>query len=184
MTDHTVLVANKIAATNIDSLVRPVISSSALDNGMVFNLLAKDTVSTNGEVWVATIPATGSLVELWMAMEPELPFATAGTKVYNGLGTVKDFYTAASTVLTAFKPVKGDIITVTSEAFVSGTVPTAGQYAYAVDSSWLLTAGASPAADALSFRYLGTQKIPMADGSIGSQYITGYQLECLFNEED
>lgn len=175
---HTVVIPNKIVAKDIDAWVRPARSASAIDNGMVFNLLSKTSGSGYEEVWAVTQPTTGSLSGVWMALEPELPMLVSGTKVYNGIGTIQDFYTSASTVFTAVKPQVGDIITVTSDAFVSGTAPTAGQYAVVVADSWLLTAQATTGVGQ-SWKFLGTQNIPLADGTIGSQRITGYQLECV-----
>lgn len=183
MTTYTVLVPSKIAANNVDAYVRPVVSGSALSNGMLLNLTYKSTEAGYNEAWVATWPTTGSLTGVWMAMEPEVPFVTSGTNVVKGIGTVRDFYTSACTVFSAFLPQVGDIITVTSEAFVSGTAPTAGQYAIAAVDSWYLTAAANQGAGGVqAWRYLGTEKIPYGSGSaIGVQYITGYQLECIVN---
>jgi len=181
MTTYTILVPQKIAANNTDSYVRPVVSASAMSNGMVFSLNAKSGETGYEEVWVNTWPKSGSLNNLWMKYEPEVPFVTSGVNVIKGIGTVRDFYTSACTVFSAYKPQKGDIILVTSEAFTSGTVPTAGQFATAVADAWTLTAaGTTAASDTLAYRYLGTEKIPYGSGSaIGVQYITAYQLECL-----
>lgn len=178
---HCVLIPNKIAANNVDSFVRPVVSASPMDNGMVMQLKSKSGETGYEEVWVNTWPQTGSLCDLWMAMEPEVPFVTSGTNVIKGIGTVRDFYISACTVFSAYKPQKGDIITMTSEAFEGGTVPTDGQYAVAANERWTLKASATPVGDdILTYRYLGTQKIPFGSGSaIGVQYITGYQLECI-----
>ena len=183
MTTYTVLVPSKIAANNVDSYVRPIVSGSVVSNGMLLNLTHKSTEAGYNEAWVATWPTTGSLTGLWMAMEPEVPWVASGANVVKGLGTVRDFYTSACTVFSAFLPQVGDIITVTSEAFVSGTVPTTGQYAVAATQKWLLTAAANIGAGSVqAWKYLGTEKIPYGSGSaIGVQYITGYQLECIAN---
>jgi len=174
---HTVLVPSKIAAKNVDAWVRPVVAQQNMDNGYVFSLLSQSTGSAV-ECWIPTVPTTGSLSGLWMALEPELPFATAGTNVYNGLGTVADFYTSASRVFTAFKPQVGDLITVTADAFTSGRVPTSGQYAVAANGVFTLTVqGTSGAGQSWALK--ATTYIPSADGTIGSGRLTAYRLECV-----
>jgi hypothetical protein len=179
MTTYTVLIPSKIAANSVDAWVRPVVSASVISNGMVFNLNAKSTETGYTDCWKTTLVTTGSLSGLWMALEPEVPWVTSGNNTIQGLGTVRDFYTSACTVFSAFKVQVGDVITVTSDAFVSGTVPTTGQYAVSAVDSWLLTAQATTGAGQ-SWRFLGTKNIPYAAGSaIGTQRLTGYQLECI-----
>jgi hypothetical protein len=182
MANHAVVIANKMVAKDNDAYVRPVIAQQDIDNGNVVSLLTKSSTAGEAEVWNATVPATGSLVGLWMALEPELPFLKNGTRQYNGLGTIQDFYTAASTVFSAVKLVPGDIITLTAEAFVSGS--TLG-YAVAANGSvkWTGAATANYGYDAPAacLRYLNTTYIPSADGSIASGRIAAYQMEVLFN---
>jgi hypothetical protein len=176
---HTILVPSKMASKNIDSYVRPALSKQNMDNGYFFSLTGNE-VTSGCEVWTVQVPTTGSLTDLWMALEPELPFLASGTNRYNGLGTIQDFYISASLVFTAVKPKLGDIMVVTAEAFVGGSAPTTGQFCYAVDGTFLLTAGAAAsAANNMSWKFLGYTYIPSADGSIGSGRITAYKLECV-----
>jgi hypothetical protein len=182
MANHTVLIGNKYMAKDIDSLTRAVKAYENTDNGRVFTLGSKSTTGGEYQTWIPTVPTTASLADLWMAFEPELPFATAGTNIFNGLGTVQDFYTAASVVFTAIKPMRGDTFTMTAEGFASSTAPTAGQFAYATNGVSTLTAGTWPGTGVLVFKYSGSTTIPSADGSIGSGRITAYQLECVSNE--
>lgn len=174
---HSVVIPSKYAAKDIDAYLRPVVAQQNMDNGYVFSLLSKSTGSAV-ECWIPTVPTTGSLSGLWMAYEPEVPFLTNGTNQYNGLGTIQDFYTAASQVFTAFKPVVGDLIVVTADAFTSGTAPTAGQYAVAVNGAFTLTAQATSGAGQ-SWALRQTTTIPFANGTIGSSNLTAYQLECV-----
>jgi hypothetical protein len=182
MANHAVVIANKMAAKDNDAFVRPAVSGQNIDNGNIFSLLGKSSTAGQAEVWDVTVPATGSLVGLWMALEPELPFLANGTRQYNGLGTIQDFYTAASTVFTAVKLVPGDIITLTAEDFASGST-----LGYAVAANGKVTwTGAATAnygydAPAACLRYLNTTYIPSADGSIGGSRIAAYQYEVLFN---
>jgi hypothetical protein len=174
---HNVLIANKMMAKNVDSLVRPAYSGSALDNGNVVQLLGVSAKTGYEEVWLATAPTSASATDCWIVNEPEIPFLASGTNVYNGLGTITDFYVSASTVFSANKLQKGDIITVTVDALDSAT-PQA--YAVPVLGTFKL-AWAAAASTGLSFRYLSTTYIPSADGSIGSGRITAYRLECIGN---
>jgi hypothetical protein len=174
---HTVVIANKIMAKDNDSLVRPVISTgSALDNGTFFSLLDKTSASaTEAEVWATTVPTTGSLTGLWMALEPEIPSVFAGSKQYRGLGTVQDFYNSASTVFTAVKLQPGDIFTLTVEGLDSGTV---AAYAVAVSATYKLNWSAvGLVGTSLTCRYLRTRYISIPDGSIGTQRVTAYEFE-------
>jgi len=95
MANHAVVIANKIAAEDVGAYVRPVIAQEDIDNGNIFSLVAKSSTAGESEVWNAVVPTTGSLTGLWMALEPELPFAKIGSRQYNGLGTIQDFYTSA-----------------------------------------------------------------------------------------
>lgn len=183
MANHAVVIANKMAAKDVDAYVRPAIAEQDIDNGNIFSLLGKSSTTGEAEVWDVTVPATGSLAGLWMALEPELPFLKNGTRQYNGLGTIQDFYTAASTVFTAVKLVPGDIITLTAEAFVSGSTLA---FAQASNGSVKWTGGTTSSGsfvygNVATLRYLGTTYIPSADGSIGTGRIAAYQYEVIAN---
>ena len=70
MAYHGVLIPEQIAAQNIDSLNRSVISNSAssIDNGMIFVCTTKNWTSGSGaEVFNIIAPTTGSLTNVWMA---------------------------------------------------------------------------------------------------------------------
>jgi len=182
MTNHAVLIQNKVAAKDIDAFVRPVISASALDNGNIFTLPQKTGVAGEGEVWLAaSLPvsntASTSGCVVWMASEPEQPFGTAGDNIYRGLGNIQDFYISACTVFTAFKPQVGDIITVTSDALDSSTV---AAYAVASDTGNYKLKWSASVETGFTLRYLATTYIPNASGSaIGSGRITAYQFEVM-----
>jgi hypothetical protein len=175
MTNHAVLIPNKVAAKNVDAYIRPVISASAVDNGNIFMLNQKTGVSGEGEVWLATAPTSASATRLWMAGEPELPFATAGDNVYRGLGNIQDFYNTACAVFTGFALKEGDIITLTADAFDSAT---AAAYALPDDSGNYKYKWSAVATTGLILRYLGTTYIPSASASaIGTGRITAFQME-------
>lgn len=174
---HNVLIPNKMASKDVDAWVRPAYSGSALDNGNVFTLNGKSAKAGHSEVWLAVAPTSASATNCWMALEPELPFLANGTNVYNGLGTIQDFYISASQVFTAVKLAVGDIITMTADGLDSSTpqayaVPVLGTFKFA----W-----APAASTGLSLKYLATTYIPSADGTIGSGRITAFQFEVVGN---
>jgi hypothetical protein len=178
---HAVVNMSKIHAKSQDADVRPVVSSGcALDNGNIFTLNGKYATSGSGlEVWSASLPATGSLVGVWTAFEPEVPFATAGTNVYRGLGTVQDFYNPANQVFTAVKLVAGDIFSITDDG-LKGSHST-GSFIVAVDGEAKWAWAAIPAASAAYCQFLNTTYFSIPDGSIGTQRVTAYQFEVKSN---
>jgi len=177
MANHGVLIGNKYLAKDNDVLVRPVVSASAIDNGYVFNLLSQSATAGQTEAWTATWPVTGSLVGLWMAYEPELPSAFAGTKQYRGFGTVQDFYNVAGQVFTAIKISVGDIYTMSIDV-MSGVVST-GDYLVAADSAYQLAWSAAGVNSTTIMKRLATTYMSLPDGSIGTQHIVAYKVEVL-----
>jgi hypothetical protein len=187
MANHAVVIPNKLAAKNIDSYVRAVSCSSLnIDNGNLLQLTGKSAISGESETWAVSFPVTGSLIGLWMALEPEMPSAFAGTKQYRGLGTVQDFYNVAGQDFTAVKLVPGDIFTITGDGFASGsTAPTSGSaYAVATTASftWTWASGSSLATSTqTTAQYVGTTYISIPDGNISTQRVTAFQFQVISN---
>jgi hypothetical protein len=181
MANHAVVNAAKISAQTVESFVRPVVSSGCdIDNGNVFTMVGKYSTSGSGmEVWSAVVPATGSLVGVWMALEPEIPSAYAGTKQYRGLGTVRDFYNAANQVFTAVKLQPGDIFSITDDG-LKGSHST-GSYICTTDGELKWLWAAFPAPSAAYARFLNTVYFSIPDGSISDQRVTAYQFEVVAN---
>jgi hypothetical protein len=177
---YSVLIPNKFAAKDIDAYVRPAVSGSAIENGMIFNLLTKSATAGESEVWTATYPVTGSLIGVWMALEPEIASVFSGTKQYRGFGTIQDFYTPAGRVFTAIKPVAGDIYTITADGLTGAA--TTGDYLVAADSDYQLTWSAGGGASTTAtFKRIATTYISIPDGSISSGHTVAYQMVCLYN---
>jgi len=176
---YGILVQEKVAALNIDSLNRPVVSASDVENGMVFNLLAKSTNSGStvaNEVWTAEFPVTGSLIDLWMAYEPEVVQTVSGNSYYKGIDPdPRNFYIPAGDVFSAFKPQMGDLIMLTPDV-LSGSKST-GDYVVAADISLELTWSATPLLDGLTLKYTDTSYISIGTGAIDNQRITAYRFQ-------
>lgn len=178
MANHTYVIPSKMASKDIDAYVRSALTLQDMDNGCVFNLATKNTSASYVGVWNITVPATGSMINLWMALEPEIPFLASGTNKFQGLGTVQDFYNSASSTLTAVKLVAGDTITVTSDFFIA-TPPALGQYVSATNGGYKFSGGAAGATEGSAFLCTKVTTIPSADGTIGSGRITAYELTCV-----
>ena len=178
---HSVVNADKILAQTAEAYVRPVVSSGCnIDNGNIFSLNGKFATSGSGtEVWAITLPATGSLTGLWMALEPEVPTVWNGTRGYRGFGTVQDFYNAASQVFSAVKLATGDIFSITADG-LKGAHST-GSFIVAADGETQWVWAAVPAASAAYAQFLNTTYFSIPDGSIGSQRVVSYQFEVKSN---
>lgn len=175
---HAILIQSDVAAENVRSLNRSVISASNIDNGWVFYIYGKYDVDGYDEVFEVKLPTTGSLTELWMAGSPEIVLTDSK---YRGINPdAEDFYNSASLVFDAWKPQPGDIFMVTSDA-LTGTAEQA--YAVSAAESNKLAWAAAPSGSLLSVKYIETTYIPYGSGSaVGSQRRTAYKFEVLYNE--
>jgi hypothetical protein len=181
MTTHGVLVQNRVAAENIDSYNRSAVcSGSDIDNGNVFRLVALSSTAGQNEVWNAQIPIGGSLNDLWMAYSPELVVTKIGNKEFRGLSPdPRDFTSGSTRVFDAFKPVVGDIISLSADA-ISGS-PSTGNYVVSQADSFQLVWIAVPTGSALQLKFLKEEYFSIADGGINTQRITSYRFYVLAN---
>jgi len=174
---YGVIVQDKVAAQNVDAYVRPVKSASALENGFVFRLETLSSTSGETEVWVATAPATAApgLTHLWMLAEPEVVLTASK---YKGLDPdPRNFILPIGEIGTAVKIQIGDIVTF-SEDGLTGTKST-NTFVNATNADFQLTWGATQTASVVSFRLMETKTLSIGLGSIGTQRITAYKMECL-----
>lgn len=169
---YGLIIQDKVQAMNVDALNRSAKCASAIENGMVFNLNTKSAVAGEGEVWVATAPATADLVNLWMAYSPEIVITDSK---YKGIDPdPRNFIVPAGSIFDAFQPQIGDLLTMSADA-IGGTIG-ANTFAVATDGELQLQWGAS-AVSGLSLKLIGTTYISIGLGSIGTQRITAYQME-------
>lgn len=171
---HAVLIPSAIAAMNIDSYNRSVLSASAVDNGNVLVMDAEYTSGSLTEVFKVTAPS-GSGAGLWMAYSGDEIVLT--DVKYKGLDPdPRNFYNVAGKVFSAFKLQVGDIIVVTADAFTGAR--TAETYA-APTTSYALLWTPGLATSGVCFKYIATTYISLATGAIDSQRVTAYKLECV-----
>lgn len=174
---HGIILKTALAASNVDAFNRFAKAEFDVDNGNIFQLLAKTTEVGEAEVWEATKPAEGAgLYDLWMAAEPEYVGVNTGSKVFMNIDVdPRDFYIKAGTVFSAFKPHVGDIITLTGDAF-EGELEEHQYLVAAADSAKLTPADAAIAG--LSLKLIGTSYISLPEGYIGdTQRVTAYEFE-------
>ena len=181
MAYHGVLIPEAIKAMNVDALNRSVVyPSGTLDNGQIVVLASKSTTAGESEVWTATVPATGTLTQLWMIYSGDEIGVTNAQ--YKGLDPdPRNFVTAAGKVVSAYKPQVGDIVLMTAEC-LAGT-KSSNTFINATDSTGGLNLlwGASQTASVLSYKLLSDVKyINIPSGAIGdNQRVTAYEFECV-----
>lgn len=175
---YAVVEKSKVAATNVESLNRTAkYASAAVEDGSVFQLLTRSTSDRESQVWVATLPATSALDDLWMA--GNFGIVTTDSK-YRGLtDDPREFRTPAGDPISVFKPQEGDMLLMSADAF-SNAKSTNG-YANAANAAIQLAWGATQTASALSLKYIATESIPIGVGSSVIQKVTAYKMEVLAN---
>lgn len=177
---HTVFIGNKIAAQNTDSFVRSALGTTDLDNGWLVSLPTENTAATRGmeEVWDAAQPATATLAAMWMVGEPEVNVLVSGSLKFKGITvSPQEFYVPSGDVFTVYQPRVGDIVTLTADGLGTGSGAESA-FAVATNGTYKLTWAAS-AISGLSYKYLSTTYISIADGSIGTQRVTAYKFTCV-----
>lgn len=178
---YAVITLGEVAATDIGSLNKTVVSGSNLENATLFRTDSISTGSGQGEIYAATQVVTGSLVNVWMAVTPPLPLLTdANGEVYrSGSEDPRAFTNPAGYMIDAFKPQAGDRVLMSEDCF-SGARG-ANTYANATTASWQLVWGTSQAGDALCWKYLATKYISIGNPAVASGRVTAYLMECLAN---
>ena len=179
---YSVLIKNAVAATDVASYNRYAVSGSTaitvdIENGWVFQLATQNNTVASGytEVWDVQIPQTGSLVSLWMAGTQKANITTDGTLRYSGLNDdPRLFINSGSYVFDTFKPMPGDIITLTADAFTSAI--SSNTWLNAANGVFTLTPGSVPTDDALSLKLLATTYISIGSGAVDNQRVTAYKF--------
>jgi hypothetical protein len=173
---HSVFIPNAIAAQNVDSYNRSASIASNIDNGNLLVLGAYSVVAGEGEVFAASVPATGTaLTGLWIAYEPEVVLTDSK---YKGLDPdPRNFFIPSGKVFSVFKPQLGDIVTITADG-LAGTKSTNG-FVNATDTTGGLKPvwGATQTASVFSMKLLETTYISIGSGAIDNQRVTAYKFE-------
>ena len=176
---NTVLEQTLTAAKNIDTLNGSFIHTADLPNGSVFTKGDK----SSAQVYEVADVEAGALDNLWMASNPVDVVLTdaIGNQYKPGILDPRAFTNKSGLVFSAFKPQKGDLITMTSEGFTNA-YDAQNTYANVTANSNKLTFGQTQTADALSFKVVEVTYISIASASaLGSQRVPAYLLECVHN---
>ena len=148
----------------------------------------RDLKIVGNDVYTATVPVTGGLTGLWMALNPgQKTIADVNGNVYNGLSRDPRAYTnLANSPFGAIKVHKDDFIEITSDGVVSTDVASvvAGDYLNAVNAKTILgrTAAASgiPASTTtFVVNYVGYATFPPVKGSVGMTQQKVFGLTCV-----
>ena len=174
---HAILIQNSVAAKDNVIFNRSAISASNLDNGW---LIYPDAIySEDGyeEVWEVKQPTTGSLTDLWMVAAP---VDVVTDSKYKGLDPdPRNFYTSASKVFDIVKLQKGDIITITADAFDGST---SSDYAVVEVDSYKFAWASVPSGSLTSLKHMEDTYVSVASGSeIGNQRVTAFKCEVIIN---
>lgn len=176
---NTVLEQTLTAAKNIDTLNGSFIHTADLPNGSVFTKGDK----SSAQVYEVAGVASGALDNLWMASNPVDVVLTdaIGNQYKPGILDPRAFTNKKGLVFSAFKPQKGDLITMTGEGFANA-YDAQKLYANATAESNKLTFGETQTQNALSFKVVEVTYISIASASaLGSQRVPAYLLECVHN---
>jgi hypothetical protein len=178
---YGVVVPNKIRATDIDALNRVAVCAAAINNGYVFELLTQVSSATNaeqGEVWNATQSA-GTITNMWMAYSPEITkIVAANGSVYKGLDNdPRNFRSEIGDLIDCFRPMVGDIITITSDSLY-GTKASASYTHVVATSGYYQLVWATGAVSGLSLAWISTGTLSIPTGTISdTQQVTAYKFQ-------
>jgi hypothetical protein len=171
---YGVAVLNKVAATDVDAYNRTAVCATALENGWLVELLTRSSTTGEGEVWVATQSAA-TLTNIWMVYSPEVVSVVSGSNRFKGIDNdPRNFRHEIGDMIDVFRPVVGDIITLTADALSSSTVNT---YAIIAAGYWEAQWSGSPASG-LTLKYLETTYIslPQAGAISETQRVAAYKF--------
>ena len=173
---YSVLLLNSVVADNIDAYNRSVLAPAALENGNVIYPSALETTDGQTEVWTLTQPATANLTKLWMVWTPEM--VLTASKYRNIDPDVQNFVIASGAIADAYKPMVGDLITLTADAMSNAIA--SNTFINATDGAYDFTWGASASGSTLSYKLVETTYISIGNGALGNTgRVTAYMFECV-----
>jgi hypothetical protein len=181
MTVHSVMIPTQIASQNIDAYNRSAVTAATdVSNGNLVKLTVKSTTAGEGEVWTAVTPSTSAgLTNVWVVYQGDEIVVT--NNQYKGLDPdPRNFYVPATKVFSVFKPVLGDLITITDDGL-------GGTYSAGVTTHVNATDGAtgglipvwgnSQTGSVFSMKLNKVTYISLATGAIDSQRVRAFEFE-------
>lgn len=170
---YSILINASIAAKNIDSFVKSAkYANGALENGNVVVLGDKSATASEGDVYMASLPADPTLGTATYYMVSEAPIPVVGGKYKGITDDPREFNIPANTVFTVVKPTVGDEI-ILSEDGIAGTK---GENTYIIPANGTaeLTWSSDISGVSLAYKLEGTTFI-----SVGNERVTAYKFTCV-----
>jgi hypothetical protein len=147
-----------------------------IENGSMVVLASKSATAGEGEVWLATCPATATLTAaVWMVATSENPVVVtaSGKQWRNDNPDPRDFINLKDRTFSCFRLSVGDEIVLSADA-LEGTKG-ANTYVVVADGKYKLQWGS--AISGPSLKLLGADNISLPTGTIGdSQRVTAYRF--------
>ena len=185
MANKGFIIESMIQATDVVALNRYCVSATNDFDGGNLVALTAPTVQGHDE-WTASVPAAGTLGDLWVAYNPSLHITEVGNGEYAGLTIdVRDYTNVAGRVFTVFKPVKGDIFVLSKEcvdATVSSAVAGDILESKASQSKWTRVAaatGATAGSTAVEIMHKVVIPFPPTKGAIGFTKQDAFKVVCV-----
>lgn len=177
---NSVIIPLKIQATDIGAFNRSAVCAADTEQGALVVLTGKSATAGESEVWTAVHASTSDgLTGTWMAYSPESVITVSGTHNYKGIDPdPRNFINKATKVMDVFKPKVGDLVLMSEDAFTGAK--STNTYANCTNGvAGQLVWGSTQTASVTSFKYLATTYISIPDGTIGTQRVTAYVMECI-----
>ena len=169
---YSILIAGQVAANHSDSLNKSAKCDSAVENGNIVRLTEVSTTSGENEVYVATIPVSGSLDTDVFYMVNDPVNVLVNSRYAGLIDDPREFNIAASTIFACYKPMVGDEIAVSVDGFA--TTRTSETHAIPADGSLELNWSSSFSSVSLAYQYLEDYTIP-----VGTARVSGHKLLCI-----
>jgi hypothetical protein len=169
-----------IQATDIGAYNRSAVCASDLEQGAAVVLTGKSATSGESEVFTAVAASTSDgLTGCWLVYSPEVVVTYSGTHAYKGIDPdPRNFINKATKIFDVVKPKVGDRWIMSEDAFTGAK--SSNTHANCTNgTSGQLVWGGSATASVLAFKYIATTYISISDGTIGTQRITAYEMECV-----
>lgn len=178
MANTAVMHPLSISAMDDRSKVKTFIHTTDVDNGFVFQKSTLSTDADKSQVYTIAAPATGALSDLFMAFtaESNVIVGKDGNQYKIGDLNPQAFTNIAGQVFNGHRITVGDKIKVTAEA-LAGTKGE-NEYVVAANGTMKLT-WAAAAISGVTFKLESESYFSIPQGTIGSQRVTAYILECV-----
>lgn len=162
---------------NVDALNRVGVcaTGTTVYNGTLVTLSGMNTGASQGMnyVWTAVPTTANTAVNVWMVRSPEVPKDPCGNLYVDP----RAFQVEGGTTFDMMRPMPGDIVHVSAQAFGSNQQPNSSNtYVTATANGQYIAQAAGTGVNGIVFKLVSTEAIP-----VGSEFVTGYVLEVIQN---